>query len=310
MGCSNSAPLDRKTFTKLMRHKNITEILRKEYQQARCEGRNLDSSFKACQKKENKSKNREENMLCYDHNRVILPIEDNAGDYINANYVDGWKQKGKFICTQGPLKNTAADFWRLIMMHRTRIIVMLSKNSDKECYEYWDICEGGVKSVKNFKIETVKVMAYPNYNVTILNVSDGGKEPLEVIHFACIDWSDFCSVDGVIDFFNFLFDVKLTYRGVKKELLDKTSSICVPPIVVHCSSGLSATAVFCAMDISMSEYLATGTISLQQTAINICKQRYNSFFSVNDYIFYNLLMFRCVTLLSVEKYNVRKPIVN
>lgn len=42
-------------------------------------------------------------MLCYDHSRVVLSsLEgDPSYDYINANYVDGYKQKNAYITTQG-----------------------------------------------------------------------------------------------------------------------------------------------------------------------------------------------------------------
>ena len=42
-------------------------------------------------------------MLCFDHSRVVLAAEDEEGhtDYVNANYVDGYKQKNAFISTQG-----------------------------------------------------------------------------------------------------------------------------------------------------------------------------------------------------------------
>nr|AOH69122.1 hypothetical protein A6F54_49 [Microplitis mediator bracovirus] len=217
------------------------------------------------------------------------------------------------------MKNTAADFWRLIMMHRTRIIVTLcetSESDDKICYRYWNSDNGGVKIIGKFKIETVDIMSAPHYTVTILSVSDGttsgdGTELFhEVIHFTCQKWSNLATLQGTIEFIDFILAIRRMHKAFKKDLLENNCPSYKPPIVVHCSSGLSATAVFCAMDISMSEYLATGTISLPQTAIQICKQRYNSFFSVNDYLFYNLLMFRCVTLLSVEKYNARKLIVN
>ena len=41
-------------------------------------------------------------MLCYDHTRVVLRRDDNdpESDYINANYVDGYKQRNAFISMQ------------------------------------------------------------------------------------------------------------------------------------------------------------------------------------------------------------------
>lgn len=51
----------------------------------------------------NLSKNRYTDVLCYDHSRVVLSeIDcDRESDYIHANFVDGYKQKNAFINTQG-----------------------------------------------------------------------------------------------------------------------------------------------------------------------------------------------------------------
>ena len=51
----------------------------------------------------NRGKNRYSDVLCYDHSRVTLTQvnDDPNSDYINANYVDGYKQKNAFISSQG-----------------------------------------------------------------------------------------------------------------------------------------------------------------------------------------------------------------
>ena len=51
----------------------------------------------------NRGKNRYSDVLCYDHSRVALTQvnDDPNSDYINANYVDGYKQKNAFISSQG-----------------------------------------------------------------------------------------------------------------------------------------------------------------------------------------------------------------
>ena len=50
---------------------------------------------------ENFDKNCINLTMPFDYNRVILSSDDNCSDYINANYVDGFNKKNKFIVTQG-----------------------------------------------------------------------------------------------------------------------------------------------------------------------------------------------------------------
>lgn len=61
--------------------------------------------------------------------RVCLtPLKGIEGsDYINASFVDGYRQRSTYIATQGPLPDTVDDFWRMIWEHNSTIIVMLTK---------------------------------------------------------------------------------------------------------------------------------------------------------------------------------------
>lgn len=60
--------------------------------------------FNCYSMKNNLPKNRYNDVLCYDHSRVCLQRQDESdicSDYINANFVDGYKEKNAFISTQG-----------------------------------------------------------------------------------------------------------------------------------------------------------------------------------------------------------------
>jgi len=50
----------------------------------------------------NKPKNRYANVIAYDHSRVVLQPMDGAvgSDYINANYMDGYRKQNAYISTQ------------------------------------------------------------------------------------------------------------------------------------------------------------------------------------------------------------------
>ncbi|KAG0725976.1 Tyrosine phosphatase H2 [Chionoecetes opilio] len=70
----------------------------------------LATTWRLVAKRCNQVKNRYTDVLCFDSSRVVLAAEDEEGqtDYINANYVDGYKQKRAFISTQA-LKTQLAD---------------------------------------------------------------------------------------------------------------------------------------------------------------------------------------------------------
>ena len=77
--------------------------LLKEYAEIRA--RQPDGTFDHAKLRSNLIKNRYTDVLCYDHSRVVLshdPTDDDpTNDYINANFVDGYKQKNAYISTQG-----------------------------------------------------------------------------------------------------------------------------------------------------------------------------------------------------------------
>ncbi|CAB4041659.1 receptor-type tyrosine- phosphatase S, partial, partial [Paramuricea clavata] len=82
----------------------------------------------------NKSKNRYPKIIPYEHSRVdLVPVRSVDGsNYINASYIDGYKQRRTYIAAQGPLEETVNDFWRMIMEKKSNIVVMLSGTDDND----------------------------------------------------------------------------------------------------------------------------------------------------------------------------------
>ena len=109
--------------------------------------------FNTCCNFENTTRNRYTDVHCYEHSRVKLgqklgeaigatkattaPV---TNDYINANYVDGYRQSSAFIFTQGPLPKTFCDFWQMVWEQQVLVIVMTTRAIEKhktKCGQYW-----------------------------------------------------------------------------------------------------------------------------------------------------------------------------
>ncbi|MEJ1270113.1 protein tyrosine phosphatase receptor type C [Cricetulus griseus] len=86
-------------------------------------------SIKDARKPHNQNKNRYVDILPYDYNRVELSeINGDAGStYINASYIDGFKEPRKYIAAQGPRDETVDDFWRMIWEQKATVIVMVTR---------------------------------------------------------------------------------------------------------------------------------------------------------------------------------------
>lgn len=54
-----------------------------------------------------------------------------GSDYINANYVDGYRRQNAYIATQGSLPETFGEFWRMVWEQHTANIIMMTKLEEK-----------------------------------------------------------------------------------------------------------------------------------------------------------------------------------
>ncbi|CAJ0571232.1 unnamed protein product, partial [Mesorhabditis spiculigera] len=73
----------------------------------------------------NPTLNRYKDIGCHDYNRVHV-VGANPDEYIHANYVGIEENPKCFICTQGPMETTCADFWMMVIQQKAWVCVVLS----------------------------------------------------------------------------------------------------------------------------------------------------------------------------------------
>jgi len=256
-----------------------------------------DGTFENSRKRWNQPKNRYTDVLCFDQSRVILAHEDEEGhtDYINANYVDGYKQKNAFISCQGPLPSTFGDFWRMIWEQRVVVVVMTTRAQERgrtKCGQYWPIDQGTQVTHSHYTITNNSIFQYRDYIVSTITLLDNRSgEERKIEHMQFTSWPDYGVPDSALAMLDFLTHVRESQARHTSSLTDSwTGHSLGPPIVVHCSAGIGRTGTFCTLDIAIRRLEEVGTIDVKGTVEKIRSQRAYSIQMPDQYVFCHLAL--------------------
>ncbi|XP_077428207.1 receptor-type tyrosine-protein phosphatase delta-like isoform X17 [Vanacampus margaritifer] len=240
----------------------------------------------------NKPKNRYANVIAYDHSRVILSgIEGVPGsDYINANYIDGYRRQNAYIATQGSLPETFGDFWRMVWEQHTANIIMMTKLEEKsrvKCDQYWPT--RGTETYGLIQVTLLDTVELATYSVrTFALYKSGSNEKREVRHFQFTAWPDHGVPEHPTPFLAFLRRVKA----------------CNPadagPLIVHCSAGVGRTGCFIVIDAMAERIKHEKTVDIYGHVTLMRSQRNYMVQTEDQYIFIYDALLEAVTCGNTE----------
>lgn len=294
IGSSTSKPADIGPINRtdlpnayVQRHKDTDYGFLREYEIL--PNRFNDRTTKHSDAKENVFKNRYPDIKAYDQTRVRLAERNGTigSDYINANFVLGYKERKKFICAQGPMDSTVNDFWRMIWEQHLEIIVMLTNLEEynkAKCAKYWpekvsDTTKFGEITVTYMEEQRFSDYLIRNLKVTRRNVSNGGagtgagadggggggggdeEDCRHITQYHYLVWKDFMAPEhphGIIKFIRQINSVYSLQRG---------------PILVHCSAGVGRTGTLVALDSLMQQLDDEGHVAIFNTVCDMRHQR-------------------------------------
>lgn len=206
--------------------------------------------------------------------------DDNNGDYINANFVQGYAHDNKFIATQGPKKETLVDFWRMVYQYRVHAIVMLTKLVEKgveRCTQYWPDKLNMTESYGDYDVTMRDQQKCGDYvkrtfdlvytgssapSESTLGATPGARggggggggsraKVLSVTQYYYPEWPDkeTPSTDP-ISILSLIRDVNAAHLPYQY------------PIVVHCSAGVGRTGTYITLDAMMDRIEHEGTVDI------------------------------------------------
>ncbi|XP_063779573.1 receptor-type tyrosine-protein phosphatase mu isoform X11 [Pseudophryne corroboree] len=232
--------------------------------------------WESAKKDENRMKNRYGNIIAYDHSRVRLQsIEDeSSSDYINGNYIDGYHRPNHYIATQGPMQETAYDFWRMVWHENTASIVMVTNLVEVgrvKCCKYWP---DDTEIYKDIKVTLIETELLAEYVIRTFAVEKRGVHEIrEIRQFHFTGWPDHgvpYHATGLLGF----------VRQVKSKSPSNAG-----PLVVHCSAGAGRTGCFIVIDIMLDMAEREGVVDIYNCVRELRSRRVNMVQTEEQYVF-------------------------
>ncbi|XP_070382399.1 receptor-type tyrosine-protein phosphatase mu-like [Dermacentor albipictus] len=217
------------------------------------------------EKSDHRPKNRDGNVLPYDHSRVVLRGEGIV-DYINASFIPDFRNPRRYIAAQSPAHATTSDFWQMVWQENIVKVVALS--GPKEEAVYWPESRAKYGSI-TVTLKRTELKA--DFAVRELEVSVDLNTRI-VTHFHYTAWPHGKMPPCTDSLESFI-------TAVRAYSPDDTH-----PIMVHSRFGVGRTGTFILIDSTISQSEAEGEVDCLRQLHSMRHSRMNMVETQEQYI--------------------------
>ncbi|CAB3398287.1 unnamed protein product [Caenorhabditis bovis] len=196
--------------------------------------------------------NRYNDVVVYEKTRVRAPQSTENHNYINASWVDGFREHRKFIVTQTPLSTTNCQFWQMIYDRKSFVVVFLSRIVDEQ-KEY--IVPRKVGDVLKFGLMTIELVHVRNVNLSydsaVVKLTKENEHSHDIIVITYHGWGPTSYPCRPSDVLALLTDINhmrdlMKKKEIEEKNVDPKSQF---PVTLICMDGIGRSCTVAALDI-------------------------------------------------------------
>ena len=206
----------------------------------------------------NRDKNTVVTVLPYDDTRVCLFSEMwDAGDYINASYINGLMDPQYFVATIHPVRDTILEFLQMIYQSGAQLVIALATEDEYELLETGldgSVCYWGEEK-QGFGMYTIETLASTSTVGVLRNKIKITNHPERSTHtfvqYICTNFLDNnkpTNSQPIIHLSDIVLRFKTEYAN--------------SPVVVHCWDGIGKTGLLMACCLGIQELVAEERVDL------------------------------------------------